>query len=484
MRVNDRWAKSRWRTKCLSPLLLRQQLAPLVIFLFTLGIVPCALAQLPDVTRPESNGPSDSQLTMFPHPPETRYWISGQTNFIYQTNPPFGADYSGPNSFQSTYNKANGRVMTLYTGYQVTKSIEVLLDFEEAGGLGLSGVVGIAGFTNLDAVRDATLSEAPYLARVVYHQVFAFSHDTVDGNRGPLSTFARLPSRRLELRAGKFAITDYFDNNAFGSDSHLQFLNWAIDQNGAYDFTADARGYTWGVHAEYQSPPWGARFAEVLLPGPQNGGPLVWNLRKANSSNGEFELHRGPLHKKDGIIRLLTYVNNGNMGVYKYAIQQYLEGRTPKPEIDDHPFKVTTKYGFGINFEQPVTTNVGFWGRFGWNNGKTESWSFTEIDQTFSGGVVVLGPIWKRKFDRAGVAFASNAISAVHAEYLALGGLGFVLGDGGLKYGREYLMESYYTAHVWRGLYLSPNLQYIANPGYNQDRGPVLVPSFRVHVEF
>jgi len=211
--------------------------------------------------------------------------------------------------------------MTLYTGYQLTKSIEVLLDFEEAGGLGLSGAVGIAGFTNLDAVRDATLSHAPYLARVVYHQVFSFSHETVDGNRGPLSTFARLPSRRLELRVGKFAITDYFDNNTFGSDSHLQFLNWAVDQNGAYDFTADARGYTWGVHAEYQSPPWGVRFAEVLLPGPQNGGPLVWDLRKANSTNTEFELHRGPLYKKDGITRLLSYVNNGNMGIYKYAIE-------------------------------------------------------------------------------------------------------------------------------------------------------------------
>lgn len=462
----------------------RVTLALLGLWLISASGSRCAFAQLPDVTKPATNAPSDVQLTMFPHPPESRYWISGQANFIYQTNPPFDARYSGPNSFHSDYDKANGRVMTLYTGYQLSRSIEVLVDFEEAAGLGLSGVLGLGGFTNLDAVRDATLGEAPYLARVVYHQVFAFSHDTVDGNRGPLSTFARLPSRRLELRVGKFAITDFFDTNTYGSDSHLQFLNWAVDQNGAYDFTADPRGYTWGVHAEYQSPPWGARFAEVLMPGPQNGGPLVWNLRKANSSNGEFELHRGPLHKKDGVIRLLTYMNNGNMGIYKYAIQQYLDGKTPTPEIDNHPFKVTTKYGFGINFEQPINANVGFWGRFGWDNGKTESWNFTEIDQTFSGGVVVMGPIWKRKFDRAGIAFASNAISSVHAEYLSLGGLGFVLGDGHLQYGRENLMEAYYTAHIWRGIYLSPNLQYLDHPGYNQDRGPVLVPAFRAHVEF
>ena len=444
---------------------------------------PAALGQLPDVTRPLPNPPPEAQLTIFPHPP-ARYWISGQSNFIYQTNPPFDAEYSGPNSFRSNYEKDSGRVITLYTGYQLTKSIEVLCDLEEADGAGLSDALGLAAFTDLDATRDPTLSPAPYLSRIVYHQVFSFSNDTVDGNRGPLSTFSRLPTRRLELRVGKFAITDYFDNNTYGTDSHLQFLNWAIDQNGAYDFTGDARGYTWGVHAEYQSAPFGARFAEVLLPGPNNGGPLVWNLRKANSSNAEFELHRGPLRKKDGLIRILGYANNGNMGIYQYAIQQYLDGKTPKPDIDDHPFKVTTKYGFGLNFEQPVTTNFGFYGRFGWNSGKTESWSFTEIDQAFAGGFVAFGAPWKRSVDRAGVAFASNAISHVHQEYLALGGLGFVLGDGGLRYARENLIEGFYTAHVWRGLYFAPDLQYIVNPGYNQDRGPVLVPGFRVHVEF
>jgi high affinity Mn2+ porin len=246
MDLSNRWANKTGTAVRPAHVRTCLKLGALEVLLVASLAAPCAFAQLPDVTRPTTNAPSDVQLTMFPHPPESRLWLSGQANFIYQTNPPFDAEYSGPNSFRSDYDKANGRVMTLFTGYQLTKSIEVLVDFEEAAGLGLSGVLGIAGFTNLDAVRDATLSEAPYLARVVYHQVFAFSHETVDGNRGPLSTFARLPSRRLELRAGKFAITDYFDTNTYGSDSHLQFLNWAVDQNGAYDFTADARGYTWG----------------------------------------------------------------------------------------------------------------------------------------------------------------------------------------------------------------------------------------------
>ena len=420
---------------------------------------------------------------MFPHLAEGRFWISGQANVIFQANPPFPAEYSGSNSFRARYNKATGSVITLYTGMQLTRSTEVLVDGESADGLGISSAVGIAGFTDLDAVRDPTLAATPYLARAMVHQVIAFGPGKSEAVRGPLSTFSRLPDRRLEVRVGKFAITDFFDTNSVGSDSHLQFMNWAIDQNGAYDFTADARGYTWGVLTEYQCPAWGLRFAEALMPGPQNGGPLVWNLHRANTSNVEFELHRAFLPKKPGVIRLLGWVNHANMGIYQYAIDQYLAGKTLVPEIDTHPLQVTTKYGFGVNLEQGLTSDVTLYGRFGWNNGKTESWSFTEIDQTFSGGVGLLGNLWKRNFDRAGVAFASNGISSVHARYLALGGLGFILGDGGLKYGRENLIETYYTAHIWRGLYVGPDAQYIANPGYNQARGPIFVGSFRVHVE-
>ena len=463
------------------------RLNSVLFLLLMLALTSQAVAQRPDITVPVKPVPvtgTESQTTMFPHAAEGRYWLSGQANFVYQTNPPFDAAYSGEHSFRSNYDKANGRVMTLYAGFQLTRSAEVLVSVEEAGGSGLSSAVGIAAFPNLDAVRDASLSEAPYLARVMYHQVFALSADETDASRGPLATFSQLPSRRLELRVGKFSVTDFFDTNSVGGDSHLQFLNWAIDQNGAYDFTADARGYTWGVMVEYQSPKWGARFAEALMPGPNNGGPLVWNLRKANTSNTEFELHRALLPKKDGIIRILSYVNNANMGTYQFANEQYLEGKVAQPNIDDHPFKVTTKYGFGINMEQALTKDLTAYGRFGWDNGKTESWSFTEIDQTFSGGVGALGHLWKRNNDRAGIAFATNGIAKGHILYLSYGGLGFVLGDGALKYGRENLLETYYTAHLWRGLYVGPDFQYIVNPGYNEARGPVVVPSFRAHVEF
>jgi high affinity Mn2+ porin len=330
---------------------LRRAAPTAALGLLAFGAISVASGQAPPDSSP-APGPvvgDESPTTVFPHGAEGRFWLSGQMNFVYQANPPFYAAYSGPHSFKSNYNKSTGRVLTVYTGYRLSKSSEVLVSAEETGGLGLSSALGIAAFTNLDAVRDASLSQVPYLARVMYHGVIALSHEKTDTNRNAFSIFSELPARRLEVRIGKFSIPDFFDTNAVGGDTHLQFLNWVVDQNGAYDFTADARGYTWGVMTEYQSPRWGARFAEALETGPNNGGPLVWNLRKANTSNIEFELHRAILKKHDGIVRLLSYVNNANMGIYKYAVEQYLEGKVPTPDIDDHPFHITTKYCFGVN---------------------------------------------------------------------------------------------------------------------------------------
>jgi hypothetical protein len=459
----------------------------LCLLLFSAAMARACFGQLPDITsgqRPvPTTTPEDTVQTMFPHSSDSRFWVSGQMNFIVQTNAPFYAAYSGPHSFQPYYNNAVSHVLTLYTGFQTSHSGELLFDVEEAGPLGLSKTLGLAGFPNLDAVKDPTLNQAPYVARILYHQVISLSPTTTEAARGPLSTFSVLPERRLEIRIGKFSMTDFFDNNAVGSDSHLQFMNWAIDQNGGWDFSADPRGYVWGVYAEYQSPRWGLRFCEALNPGPNNGDPLEWNLHKANTSTFEFEWHRGFLPQKDGIVRVLSYLNNGNMGIYNYANRQYLSEQVATPDLSNHPPWVTSKYGFGVNFEQALTRNLIAYGRFGWNNGKTESWSFTEVDQTFSGGVGAIGRMWGRRYDRAGAALASNGITREHAAYLGYGGLGLVLGDGKLSYGRETLMESYYTAHVWRGLFVGPDIQLLVNPGYNQARGPVVVPSFRIHVE-
>ena len=178
----------------------------------------------------------------------------------------------------------------------------------------------------------------------MFHGVVALSSDRIETDPGPLSTFSELPARRLELRAGKFGMVDFFDVNSVGSDGHLQFMNWAIDQNGAYDFAADTRGYTWGAIVEFQDRKWGFRFAEALMPTVAYGSAMQWNLRRARGESYEFELHHGVLPKKDGAVRILAFTNRANMGIYREAIDPYLAGKVAKPDVTAHPPQTTLKY--------------------------------------------------------------------------------------------------------------------------------------------
>jgi high affinity Mn2+ porin len=442
---------------------------------------PAARADSP--ASPQSDAGADPE-TMLPHFSGTRFWLSGQMNFIFQAHPDFHADYSGPNSLSPHYEKATSRVMTLYAGVRLNHSTELLVDIEEAGGAALSTGLGLAGNTNLDIVRNPSLSKAPYLGRGMIHKVFALSKDKIENQRSYLSLFDELPRRRLEIRFGKFSLPDFFDMNSVGTDTHFQFNNWSVDQNGAWDYAADTRGYTVGFTADYEDRNWGFRFGEGLMPKVANGIDLVWRPWQVHAENWEYELRHGILPKKAGVVRLLAYTNYANMGIYRDAVAQFKEGLVNVPDITNHPWHITRKYGFGVNLEQNLTHNLTAFGRFGWNDGKTESFAFTEIDSTFAGGVGMNGAKWHRKQDRAGFAFVSNGIKKDHQNYLANGGKGFLLGDGKLNYGRENILESYYTAHVWRGIYIAPGGQYIHNPGYNRDRGPVVVPTLRLHVEF
>jgi high affinity Mn2+ porin len=171
------------------------------------------------------------------------------------------------------------------------------------------------------------------------------------------------------------------------------------------------------------------------------------------------------------------------MGIYRDAIDAFQAGRTNRPDITAHPRWNQLKYGFGLNLEQEIANDVEVFLRVGWNDGKTESFAYTEVDRTVAFGMSVRGTRWGRSHDRTGLAFVSNGLSDYHREYLALGGTGFLLGDGALTYGRENIIEGYYRFHLWRGVYFGPQLQYIANPGYNRDRGPVVVPGARLHFE-
>jgi len=406
-----------------------------------------------------------------------------QANFIRQQDPAFAAQYSGPNSFSPDKEHATSRVETLYTGFRITKRLEILADIESAGGAGLSNTLGIAGFPNVDVVRNPTLSEDPYVSRVMLHYTIPLGKETTEATRNPLSLASAVPVRRLELRLGKMSTVDFFDLNSIGSDSHLQFVNWAVVNNGAYDYAADTRGYTYGLVAELYARTWVARFGEMLMPTVANGIQLDWNLARASGENFEFECHTALLPKRASVVRALGFVNHADMGSYREAIDGYLSGKDPVPDVIAYRRQGIVKYGFGLNAEQELTPLWRAFGRLGWNDGTTESFAYTEIDRTAAMGSDFRGKPWRRPQDKVGAAFVVNGISGDHRRYLALGGLGFILGDGALNYGLEQIFEAYYTAHIWRGISLAADYQHVTNPGYNRDRGPASIVSFRVHFE-
>ena len=412
-----------------------------------------------------------------------RFWISGQANFIRQQHGGFDAAYSGPNSFRNVSEHATSRILTLFTGFEITQHLEILADVESAGGAGVSNALGIAGFTNVDVVRNPTLGSAPYVARVMLHYVLPLRHETEETTRSPLSLFSNLSVRRLEFRLGKMSTADFYDVNFAGGDSHTQFMNWAAVNNAAFDYSADTRGYTYGFLMEFDDH-WGAlRVGEMLMPTVANGIKLDWNPARAGATNIELELHPPVFEKHPTVLRLLSFVNRANMGSYRQANDEYLSGKDAMPDVTSYRKQGRIKYGFGINAEQHLTPYWEAYGRLSWGEGAHESFAYTEADRAASIGTLLYGNLWHRPDDKLGAAFLVNGISGDHARYLQLGGLGFILGDGGLSYGLEKIVETFYTAHVWEGLSVAVDWQHVTDPGYNAMRGPVSVLSFRVHIE-
>jgi len=426
-------------------------------------------------------------LTVFPHSESSRYWISGQANVVFQWHPTFPAQYSGANSLSPQAQSATTHVVTLFTGYELSHTTEVFADIEDATGGGIGTALGLAGYTNLDSVRTVqgiALSRAPYLARLMLRQIIPLSDERIEADRDPFHLATSLPARRIEIRMGKFDLADFFDLNIGGADSHFQFLNWTVDNNGAWDYAANTRGYTDGVIVEYDDHWFSARFGGTLMPKVANGIHLDADVARARSENLELQAQGSLIAHRKGTVRLLSYVNQADMGSYAEAGADYLDGRASTPDIIATRRQGRRKYGFGLNFEQEITSQVGVFGRLGWSDGHNESFAYTEDDRTVEAGSYAKGAWWHRRNDRSGVAFVANGITAAHQQYLALGGLGFILGDGGLTYGPEKIFEGFYTAHLWRGFFASFDLQHINNPGYNQVRGPVTVPGLRFHTEF
>jgi len=449
------------------------------------------LVQNPDETlastRAQKSVSDAEDVTIFPHQGE-RFWVSGQANVIFQGRIPFHSPYEGPNSFRNSAEYKTSMVETLYTAVRRNRSTryntDFIFDVETAGGRGLSEALGLAGFTNLDVVRNPNLGSKPYIARYGIHQVFGLTDRTANQDANMFAPALDVPERRIELRAGKLTLPDFFDGNSVGSDSHLQFMNWTIDNNGAWDYAADTRGYTVGGMAEYDDRAWSLRYGLFAMPTVANGIDMDWAFSRAHAQNGEFEMRESWLPQRKGVTRILFYANRAHMGVYREAVRTYLSGEDARPTITSHEHFSALKYGFGYNTEQELSENLRVFGRFGWNEGQHESFAYTEVDQTVETGADYSGARWHRPQDKAAIAVVSNAIKRDHQNYLRLGGQGFLLGDGRLNYGRENIEESYYTLHAWKGIFYSADVQHIDNPGYNRDRGPAWVGSVRAHLDF
>lgn len=412
-----------------------------------------------------------------------RFWISGQSNFIFQAHTPFHSPYSGPDSFHAYGEDAFSRTLTFYTAVKLFRFTNIVATVDESGGRGLSDGNGIAAYVNADVVAPG-LSRSLYLSRVFYFHMVPLTADRINEEANPFVLQTSIPRRRFEFTFGKLNLLDFFDVNEVGSDTHLQFTNLAIGNTGTYENGADGHGETIAAMVNYQGPKIGVRFAEALLPKFASGSDLDYDIGKARSANLQLDYSDYVLQGYATHLRALLFVNRADLGNYHEANQAYLSGQDAQPDITLHRHKGTVKQGFAINFEQDLPRNFRVYLRTGWNNGAFESFTFSEMNGTITAGGDLSGDAWHRKDDRLGSAFVNSGLGRDHREYLALGGIGFMLGDGALHYGRETVSETYYTAHVIGGLYVAAQISFVNNPGFNRDRGPVIVPGLRAHIDF
>lgn len=432
-------------------------------------------------TQASPNGQQDER-----QPPaeqvETERWnLFYQATSIGQYHGTFHSPYAGPFSLQNYMERDVSLTTTLFFGLRLEKNTFLYLDPEIAGGRGFSGVDGLANSSNGELPRVASATPKPYVARLYVSHDFGFGkeREAFESEENQLS--GRRSMNRYTITAGRFTLTDFFDNNRYSHDPRTQFMGWGVMFNGAWDYPADVRGYTWGWAHELHTRNWSFRYASAAMSRVANG--LRFDRRLFRNRGDVFEGEYRYAHKDHpGAVRVLNYENHANAGNYADAIRQAdLVGGVP--DITSTRRNGTLKYGFGLNLEQEITKTAGVFARLGWNDGKTESFVFTAIDRLATGGISITGQRWRRRFDTFGSELTVSGISGVHALYLAKGGHDFLIGDGRLQYGPEYIWESYYSARLFPRMFASFDVQHVSNPAYNQDRGPVWISSVRLHIE-
>jgi high affinity Mn2+ porin len=415
--------------------------------------------------------------------------IGAQYTSVIQNQSSFQAPYSGPLSTDAAGDTQPSNTFGFYAGWAITDWAQYYFDTEKFMGAGVSRGTGLGSGTNGDVVREGnnTLKKRFYVARNYLRLMLPLAPGTTRVEHAQDQIAGTEAATRLEFKFGLMAVNDDFDKNSYAGSTRNEFMSWSLWENTAWDYAANTRGYTDGFVISYVSPAWALRFGEYLMPKFANGQPLEPSWARSHGRN--LELTLSPW---DGgtILRLLAYQNTAHMGDYSAArARAAMTGAPPVVIATEQDGR--RKTGFGVNLEQPLadSASTGVFLRVGWNDGKTESYAFTEVDRLVSVGGELSGAHWSRAEDRLGLGIAIEGLSAPHRQYLAAGGAGFLLDDGRLNYAPEQVYEIYYRlqlanlARVLR-LQLSPDFQFVRNPGFNHDRGPVSFAGLRFHMEY
>jgi high affinity Mn2+ porin len=409
--------------------------------------------------------------------------IHGQTAFVFQGYPPFAAPYTGAQSLPPGGQSRETWAVSAYLGVRLWEGGELYYNPELLQGFGLAQTQGAAGFPNGEAQRAF-----PYprysTSRLFLRQTYGLGGEREKVESDIDQLFGERDISRVTITAGRYAVQDIFDNNAYANDPRVDFLNFSIWAAGAFDYAADSVGFTWGVTGELNGPYWTTRLGYFLEPAYQDTNVFDTALFARGGYIGELELRYAP-YERPGAVRLGAWLNSAFAGSYNAAVAlaAVSPGLSPNDTIT-LTRQGRTKYGFYVNFDQALTDNIGAFGRFSWNDGRIEVMSFTDITSSVSGGLSIKGTPWGRPNDTIGIAGAVNWISADLATYLANGGLGIMIGDGALTYASEAVAETYYSLQVAKGLYVTADYQFLANPAYNAVRGPVHVFSGRLMAKF
>ncbi|MER3472137.1 MAG: carbohydrate porin [Chitinophagaceae bacterium] len=420
---------------------------------------------------------------------KTKWTNHFQMTVISQKHLGFKSLYSGTNSLaDSVEPTAISLTATLFLGRKLWKGAAFYFNPEISGGKGLSFATGVAGALNGETYRVGAVEPQVFIARAYLQQHFALPNTTYEYAADDVNQVAsNIPTSRITISAGKFAISDFYDNNKYSKDPRSQFFNWSIWANGAWDYPANTRGYTYGVVAELIKPDWAIRLSSVAVPRIANFSLMEYKFSKAHSETFEFE-HKFSIMKRPGNFRFIISNTYSKAPSYSDGLKAISTGNTNLLDVIQGNIEGKNycgkKLGVGLNVEQELTNEIGFFSRLGWNDGKYATWAFTEIDKTLNAGFSIKGTKWKRTNDLVGIATVFNGISKDHQKFLKAGGYGFIIGDGNLNYGSENIIECFYNTKLSKFFWLTFDYQFVNHPAYNKDRGPVHVFGIRGHIEF